>query len=106
MRLGAVRGVGVGRTTPVLLRSGSARREHLYWSLIDSERGSLDLEAASGEQAERDELAAGARRMIEDSGAMQAELMRLFQSGEWVPEHLKRTAHARNQDGSEVEDDD
>jgi hypothetical protein len=43
--------------------------------------------------------------MVEDSAAMQAELMRLFHAGEWVPAHLKRTAHARNQDGSEVEED-
>lgn len=101
LRLGEVRAVQVGRSTEVLRRSGAARREGLYFSILGAER-SLDLEVGSEE--ERNELAAGARRMVEDSAAMQAELMRLFQSKEWVPEHLKRHAHARGQDGSDFED--
>jgi len=102
LRLGEVRAVQAGRGTDVLRRSGAARREGLYLSIVGAER-SLDLEV--GSQEERDELVAGARRMFEDSPAMQAELMRLFQSGEWVPAHLKRHAHARGQDGSDLEDD-
>ena len=94
MRLGAIVAVRIGRATQVLLRSGSERNEALYWSLEGDTR-SLDLEASSA--AEAADLVAGVRRMVEDTSAMQAELMRLYTSGEWVPAHLRRGAHARNQ---------
>jgi hypothetical protein len=83
--LGAISAVESGRITAPLRRTGADASAAKYFSIICPHR-SLDWEC--GDQAERDAMVEGLRRLITEPGLLQKEMMALYRSGEWVPHQL------------------
>jgi hypothetical protein len=81
--LGAVSAVVPGRMTAVMKRSGKAKNESKYWSIIVNDDVNLNLESKTPE--ERDFYVTQFNRMIEDFGLLQRTMMFLFHTKQWVP---------------------
>ncbi len=100
--LGDTVAVEKGRATQTLRKSGKAKKDDLYWSIVGRTR-SLDLECHTKE--ERDAFAGGFATFMREPGLLQDTMMWLFKNGHWAPPGLEDHPDRGGGAGGEGEDD-